>query len=100
MHNLTMKTFLSLIPLLLTGLLSSCSPSVAVQQKAGVDFSKYKTYDWAKMEVKSADSQNPIYKSSLNDEQMQSAINSELTKRGLRQVQGNAKPDFYLSPLH
>jgi hypothetical protein len=92
-----MKTTLYAALLLLVGLLSSCSSGVTVQQKPGVDFSSYRTYDWAKTDVKSADSQNPIYKSSLNDEVIQSAINSEMAKRGIRPVQGNTKPDFYLT---
>jgi hypothetical protein len=92
-----MKTTLCAALLLLIGLLSSCSPSVNVQQKPGVDFSRYRTYAWAKTDVKSADSQNPIYKSSLNDQIIQSAINSEMAKRGIRPVQGAAKPDFYLT---
>lgn len=82
---------------LLVLLLAGCSSPVAVQQKPGVDFSQYRTYDWAKTEVKSADSKNPIYQSSLNDQQIQDAINGEMAKRGIRPVQGNAKPDFYLT---
>lgn len=92
-----MKNTFSAVLLLLIGLLASCSSPVAVQQKPGVDFSQYRTYDWAKTDVKSADSNNPIYKSSLNDQEIQGAINSELAKRGIRQVQGTAKPDFYLT---
>jgi hypothetical protein len=92
-----MKTTLYAVLLLFVGLLSSCSSGVTVQQKPGVDFTQYRTYDWAKTDVKSADSQNPIYKSSLNDEAIQNAINSEMAKRGIRQAPGNAKPDFYLT---
>ena len=92
-----MKTTLQAALLLLIGLLSACSPAVTVQQKPGVDFSKYHTYDWAKTEVKSADSKNPIYKSTLNDEIIQNAIRSEMDKRGIRQAQGRTKPDFYLT---
>jgi len=92
-----MKPTLYAAVLLLVSLFSGCSPSVTVQQKAGVDFSKYRTYDWGKMDVKAANSQNPIYKSSLNDELIQNAISSELGKRGLRRVQGNAKPDLFLA---
>ncbi|RPD49719.1 DUF4136 domain-containing protein [Hymenobacter sediminis] len=92
-----MKATLTAALLLLITLVSSCSSSVAVQQKPGVDFSRYHTYAWAKTDVKSADSQNPIYKSSLNDEIIQGAINSEMAKRGIRPVAGNAKPDFYLT---
>lgn len=92
-----MKTFL--LPLLsaLMVLVAGCSPGVTVQQKPGTDFSQYKTYDWAKTDVKSADSQNPIYQSSLNDAQIQQAISAELAKRGIRQAAGSANPDFYLT---
>lgn len=92
-----MKTTLYTVVALFVGLLTSCSAPVNVQKKAGVDFSKYRTYDWAQTEVKSADSQNPIYKSTLNDQLIQDAISSELGKRGIRLVSGDAKPDFYLT---
>ncbi|MBX0291407.1 DUF4136 domain-containing protein [Hymenobacter sp. HSC-4F20] len=92
-----MKATLTAALLLLFGVVSSCSSPVAVQQKPGVDFSRYRTYDWAKTEVKSANSQNPIYKSSLNDEIIQNTINTELAKRGIRPAAGTAKPDFYLT---
>ncbi|WBO83643.1 DUF4136 domain-containing protein [Hymenobacter yonginensis] len=92
-----MKTTANIFLFLLTVLVSACSPSVAVQQRPGTDFSQYKTYDWATTEVKSASSANPIYKSSLNDQQIQSAISSELAKRGIRQATGRTKPDFYLT---
>ncbi|WP_426493360.1 DUF4136 domain-containing protein [Hymenobacter sp. 102] len=91
-----MKTTLAALFLLVV-LLTGCSAPVAVQQKPGVDFSQYRTYDWAKTEVKSADSRNPIYQSTLNDQQIQDAINAEMAKRGIRPVQGRAKPDFYLT---
>ncbi|RSK46231.1 DUF4136 domain-containing protein [Hymenobacter perfusus] len=92
-----MKTTLSIFLLLLVGLLAGCSAPVAVQQKPGTDFSQYRTYDWATTEVKSADSQNPIYRSALNDQQIQQSISSELAKRGIRPATGSAKPDFYLT---
>jgi Domain of unknown function (DUF4136) len=91
-----MKTTLASLFLLVL-LLAGCSTPVAVQQKPGVDFSQYRTYGWAKTEVKSADSRNPIYQSSLNDQQIQDAINAEMAKRGIRPVQGSARPDFYLT---
>ncbi|NVO83502.1 DUF4136 domain-containing protein [Hymenobacter terrestris] len=89
----------TLLPLLfaLVALIAGCSPAVTVQKKPGTDFSQYRTYDWAKTEVKSADSQNPIYQSSLNDGQIQQSISSELAKRGIRQATGDTKPDFYLT---
>lgn len=89
-------TFLPLLFALVT-LLAGCSPGVTVQKKPGTDFSQYRTYDWAKTDVKSADSQNPIYQSSLNDDQIQQAISSELARRGIRQATGSTKPDFYLT---
>ncbi|WP_375433893.1 DUF4136 domain-containing protein [uncultured Hymenobacter sp.] len=92
-----MKTTLHAAVLLLVGLLSACSSGVTVQQKPGIDFSRYRTYDFAKTDVKSADSQNPIYQSSLNNEIIQSAIKSELAKRGIQQVKGRTRPDFYLT---
>lgn len=92
-----MKTTLLPLLLALVALVAGCSPSVTVQQKPGTDFSQYRTYDWAQTDVKSADSQNPIYRSSLNDAQIQQAISSELAKRGIRQAAPDAKPDFYLT---
>ena len=92
-----MKTALYALAALCLGLLTSCSAPVNVQQKAGVDFSQYRTYDWAKTEVKSADSQNPIYQSTLNDQLIQDAIAGELGKRGIRPARGKATPDFYLT---
>ena len=92
-----MKTTLHTFLFALVALLASCTAPVAVQQKPGTDFSQYKTYDWAKTDVKSADSANPIYASSLNDAQIQQAISAELAKRGIRQATGSAKPDFYLT---
>lgn len=92
-----MKTTFVVVFTFLLAVLIGCSPAVTVQQKPGADFSKYRTYAWAKTDVKSASSANPIYQSSLNDEVIQNAVNGELAKRGLRVVQGRARPDFYVS---
>lgn len=92
-----MKSSFTVLCLLLIGWLSSCSPAVNVQEKQGVNFSRFKTYDWAKTEVKSTGDANPIYKSSLADEMIQNAIGQELSKRGIRRVTGNARPDFYVT---
>ena len=92
-----MKTTLSTLLFTLVILLAGCTAPVAVQQKPGTDFSQYRTYDWAKTDVKSADSGNPIYQSTLNDQQIQQAISSELAKRGIRQATGSTEPDFYLT---
>ena len=91
-----MKLSISTLCLLLVGWLSSCS-SVNVQEKQGVNFSRFRPYDWAKTDVKTTGDANPIYKSSLADEMIQGAIAQELNTRGIRQVSGNAKPDFYIT---
>ena len=96
-HPNHMKTTLCSLLFALIMAVTGCSPSVSVQQKPGTDFSQYRTYDWAKTDVKSADSQNPIYQSTLNDQQIQQAISGELAKRGIRPATGSAKPDFYLT---
>ena len=93
-----MKTTLHLFLFAFMALLTTgCTPGVTVQKKPGTDFSQYRTYDWAKTDVKSADSANPIYQSTLNDQQIQQAISGELAKRGIRQATGSTKPDFYLT---
>ena len=66
-----MKTTLHLFLFAFMALLTTgCTPGVTVQKKPGTDFSQYRTYDWAKTDVKSADSANPIYQSTLNDQQI------------------------------
>ncbi|OWP65015.1 hypothetical protein CDA63_01260 [Hymenobacter amundsenii] len=92
-----MKTTINIFLFVLMVLVTGCTPGVTVQKKPGTDFSQYRTYDWAKTDVKSADSANPIYQSTLNDNQIQQAISGELAKRGIRQATGSTAPDFYLT---
>ncbi len=92
-----MKTTLNTLLFALVTLLAGCTSPVAVQQKPGTDFGQYRTYDWARTDVKSADSANPIYKSTLNDQQIQQAISRELATRGIRQAAASAEPDFLLT---
>ena len=78
-------------------LLNGCTPGVNVQKDSSVNFSRYRTYDWAETKVKETGDQNPIYQSSLADNMIKQAIGSELAKKGIRQVAGDAKPDFYIT---
>lgn len=91
-----MKLTINILCILLVGWLSGCS-AVNVQEKKGVDFSRYRTYDWAKTDVKATGDQNPIYKSSLAEQMIKDAINSEFGKLGIQQAQNNAQPDFYVT---
>jgi hypothetical protein len=85
-----MKNILLAVGLaLLTGL-SACAPKVNVEQRANVNFSRYRTFDFADTEVKTSGDQNPLLRSCIKQ-----AIASELNKRGLRQVESN--PDFLVT---
>ena len=79
---------------LLTGL-SACTPRVNVEQRANVNFSRYRTFDFADTEVKTSGDQNPLLSSSITQDRIKQAIASELSKRGLRQVESN--PDFLVT---
>ena len=92
-----MKITLGALCAILFTLMTSCAPAVNVQKDSAVDFSRFRTYDWAETQVKTTGDKNPIYKSSLADEMIHGAISSELTKKGIRQVSGNTKPDFYIT---
>ena len=86
--------FLSAAVALLAGL-TACSPNVNVEQKAGTNFSQYRSYAWADTEVKTDGDQNPLLQSPIAQDDIKRAIESELSKRGLREVADN--PDFYLT---
>lgn len=75
--------------------LSACAHSVTVEQRPGSNFSTYRTYAWADTEVKTQGDQNPLLNSPIAQENIRQAIQSELSKRGLRQVERN--PDFYVT---
>jgi len=87
-----MKSILLAVGLaLLTGV-SACAPKVNVEQRANVNFSRYRTFDFADTEVKTSGDQNPLLRSAITQDRIKQAIASELAKRGLRQVETN--PDF------
>jgi hypothetical protein len=90
-----MKNILLAVGLaLLTGL-SACAPKVNVEQRANVNFSRYRTFDFADTEVKTDGDRNPLLRSSITQDRIKEAISSELSKRGLRQVDTN--PDFLVT---
>ena len=90
-----MKNILLAVGLaLLTGL-SACTPRVNVEQRANVNFSRYRTFDFAETEVKTDGDQNPLLRSSITQDRIKQAIAGELAKRGLRQVESN--PDFLVT---
>jgi hypothetical protein len=90
-----MKNILLAVGLaLLTGL-SACAPKVNVEQRANVNFSRYRTFDFADTEVKTDGDRNPLLRSSITQDRIKQAIASELSKRGLRQVEN--KPDFLVT---
>ena len=71
---------------LLTGL-SACAPQVNVEQRANVNFSRYRTYDFAETEVKTSGDRNPLLRSPITQDRIKQAIAGELGKRGLQQVE-------------
>lgn len=75
--------------------LSACSSAVNVEQRANVNFAKYRTFDFADTEVKTQGDQNPLLNSPIAQDRIKQAIASELTQRGLRQVETN--PDFLVT---
>lgn len=80
--------------LLFTGL-AACTPAVNVEQRANVDFNRYRTFDFATMEVKTNGDQNPLLRSPIAQDRIRQSIASELAKRGLRRVQRS--PDFLVA---
>jgi hypothetical protein len=79
---------------LITGL-SACAPKVNVEQRANVNFNRYRTYDFADTEVKTSGDRNPLLRSPITQDRIKQAITGELGKRGLRQVENN--PDFLVT---
>jgi hypothetical protein len=90
-----MKNILLAVGLALLTSLSACAPKVNVEQRANVNFSRYRTFDFADTEVKTDGDQNPLLRSSITQDRIKQAIASELSKRGLRQVESN--PDFLVT---
>ncbi len=90
-----MKKILLGLALALGGGLSACSSAVNVEQRADVNFAKYRTFDFADTEVKTQGDQNPLLNSPIAQDRIKQAIASELAQRGLRQVEAN--PDFLVT---
>ena len=66
-----------------------------VEQRANVNYSQYRTYDWADTEVKTDGDQNPLLTSPIAQDDIRQAIEQQLSARGIRRVDAN--PSFYLS---
>jgi opacity protein-like surface antigen len=90
-----MKNFLLAVVVAVLGSLSACSSAVNVEQRANVDFARYRTFDFADTEVKTNGDNNPLLRSPIAQDRIKQAIASELAKRGLRQVENN--PDFLVT---
>lgn len=90
-----MKNILLAVGLGLLTSLSACTPKVNVEQRANVNFSRYRTYDFADTEVKTSGDRNPLLRSPITQDRIKQAIAGELGKRGLRQVENN--PDFLVT---
>ncbi|RZK38330.1 MAG: DUF4136 domain-containing protein [Hymenobacter sp.] len=90
-----MKYVLLAAGLTLAASLPGCTPKVNVEQRANVNFSRYRTFDFADTEVKTSGDQNPLLRSSIAQDRIKQAIAGELSKRGLRQVDRNA--DFLIT---
>jgi hypothetical protein len=90
-----MKNILLAVGLAVLGSLSACSSAVNVEQRANVDFNRYRTFDFADTEVKTNGDRNPLLRSPIAQDRIKQAIASELSKRGLRQVDSN--PDFLVT---
>jgi hypothetical protein len=90
-----MKNILLVGSLALLTSFSACAPKVNVEQRANVNFSRYRTYDFADTEVKTSGDRNPLLRSPITQDRIKQAISGELGKRGLRQVENN--PDFLVT---
>jgi hypothetical protein len=90
-----MKKIMLGLVLALGGGLSSCAPTVNVEQRSNVNFAKYRTFDFANTEVKTNGDQNPLLRSPIAQDRIKQAIAGELAQRGLRQV--NSRPDLLIT---
>lgn len=90
-----MKNILLAVGLTVLGSLSACSSAVNVEQRANVDFNRYRTFDFADTEVKTSGDRNPLLRSPIAQDRIKQAIAGELGKRGLRQVDNS--PDFLVT---
>jgi hypothetical protein len=90
-----MKNIFLAVGLAVLGSLSACAPAVNVEQRANVNFSRYRTFDFADTEVKTNGTQNPLLRSPIAQDRIKQAIAGELAQRGLRQVE--ASPDLLIT---
>lgn len=90
-----MKFILLAASLGLVASLPACTPKVNVEQRANVNFSRYRTFDFADTEVKTSGDRNPLLRSPITQDRIKQAIAGELSKRGLQQVERN--PDFLVT---
>ena len=90
-----MKKILLGLALALGGGLSACSSAVNVEQQSNVNFSQYRTFDFADTEVKTNGDQNPLLNSPIAQDRIKQAIAGEMAKRGLREVESN--PDLLIT---
>jgi hypothetical protein len=90
-----MKSFFLAVGLAVLGSLSACAPAVNVEQRANVNYSRYRTFDFADTEVKTDGTRNPLLNSPIAQDRIKQAIASELSKRGLRQVE--TSPDLLVT---
>ncbi|GAA4393332.1 DUF4136 domain-containing protein [Hymenobacter koreensis] len=75
--------------------LVGCSPAVNVEQRAGIDFSQYRTFAMADTEVQTKGTQRQVLTSPITQATIQQAIESEMAKRGITRTDG--QPDFFVS---
>ncbi|RZK24110.1 MAG: DUF4136 domain-containing protein [Hymenobacter sp.] len=90
-----MKYILLAASLTLVAGLPACTPKVNVEQRANVNFNRYRTFDFADTEVKTSGDRNPLLRSPIAQDRIKQAIASELNKRGLQQAARN--PDFLIT---
>jgi Domain of unknown function (DUF4136) len=82
-----MKTLRIIVPVLLLAT-AGFAQDVRYNYAAGQDFSKFKTYKW--VQLKGADQLDQ-----LTDQQLKSAIDAELAKKGLTKTDSD-KADLYI----
>ncbi|AMR27824.1 hypothetical protein A0257_12470 [Hymenobacter psoromatis] len=66
-----------------------------MEQRDNVNFSKYRTFDFADTQVKTNGNQNPLLHSSIAQDHIKQSIPGELAKRSLRQV--GSSPDLLIT---
>jgi hypothetical protein len=88
-----MNLFKSLSVVALTGAVAAgCSSPVYVQTDESTNLAKYKTYAWVETRSSQDDKKNAT---AFAEQNIHSAVNAELSKRGWQEV--NSNPDILLS---